>query len=154
MQEQTQQTQQALPPQQKKKRWITDQNHFQNSSVISAALLAIFLIILQAFIGLGLHTVCSYIVVISLAVSAPCLAGRIVIMTHEQKYRYRQNAAIINSLYFFGLLFGFTGLAATFWYMSPIAGIVFLVVSLIVFIFSLLDARNLSLDEEGKYKNR
>ena len=151
MQQQTQQSQQGPQPHQTKKRWKNNENRLRSNNLLTGALLAVFLVILQTFIGIGLHNICSYIVIISLAVSGPCLASCIVIKTHEQKYPYRQSATIINTFYALGLLSGFIGLVATFWYMSPIVGIVFFGVSLIVFVFSILDVNHLTQDAEGKH---
>jgi cation transport ATPase len=151
LQQQTQQSQQSQQPRQARKRWKTDKEHLFTNNLVSGAMLAIFLVIIQAFIQIGLHNLCSYVVVISLAISGPCFAASIFTNSKEVKYPYKRSAIIVNTIYGFGILFGFLGLVTTFWYISWIIGIVFLGASLLVFVFSLLYVKQLSQDEEGKY---
>jgi len=120
-----------------------------SNNLITGGILAIFLVILQAFIPIGLHDLYSYIVLISLAIAAPCLTACIIINTHVSKYPYTQSAVIVNTIYGAGVFSGFIGVAATFWYISWIVGVVFLMVSLVVFALSLVYVNQLSQDEQG-----
>jgi hypothetical protein len=150
--QQTQQSQQSQQPKPAKKRWKDSESRIRGNNIICGGLLAIFLIIVQAFIQIGLHNLCSYIIVVSLAVSGPCLAAIIYInSSHHTRFPYKRSGKFFNMIYGFGMLSGFVGLAATFWYMSWIVGAVFLVASLIVFVLSILYVNQLSQDEDGHY---
>ncbi len=154
MQQQTQQNQQNQQPKQTKKRWKAADYHIRGNNLIVGGILAISLIILQAFIQIGLHNLWSYIVIIALAITVPCMAAIILINSHEVKYPYTSSGTIRNIIFGTGVFGSFIGILATFCYISWFVGIIFLGASMLVFVLSILYVKQLSWDEDGQYKWR
>lgn len=148
--ENTQSAQQQ--PEQPKEKWRTDETRFSINNLVCGGLLAIFLIIFQDFIQTGVTDIFSYVVVFSLAVAMPCLAGCLISNLIEVRYPYKYGATLINIIYGIGLLSGFVGLVATFGHISLIAAGIFFVISIIAGVVCVLYTRQLSRDPEGLHK--
>jgi hypothetical protein len=119
---------------------------------VCGGLLAICLIIFQDFIQLGISNRYAFIAVISFAVAFPCLVGVLMSNNHEAKYPYMHHAKFFNSIYAIGILSSFIGVLATFWYLSWIAGVIFLGVALGAFVLNIAHYRQLSEDKDGLKK--
>lgn len=146
------QSAQQQQPKQPGEKWRTDEPLLSINNLVCGGLLVIFLVIFQDFIQMGLSNVYSYIVVLSLAVAMPCLAGCLIVNLIEVRYPYKYGAKWVNTIYGIGLLSGFAGLVATFGYISPIVAIVFFAISVsVLFLFS-KHVKQLSKDPEGLHK--
>lgn len=144
--------QQTPQPNQTKKRWKSDEHNMRRSNVASGGLLAISVIVLQAFIPLGLHNISSYIVTISLTIAMPCLVATILTNTYEVDYPYKSSGKVMNTIFLVGIFSGLVSLAATFWYISWIVGITFIIVLLTIAVFAAYYTNQLSQDEDGQHK--
>ena|SRR5258708_16354208 len=133
-------------------KWKNDDHHAQSAKLISGGLIAISLIILQDFIQLGLANLSASIAIFSFAITIPCLVGVLYSHHNESKYPYMKHAKFVNIMYAFGIISGFIGVTSTFWYMSWIAGVIFLGVTAGVFVLSFAHYRQLAEDKEGLKK--
>src|SRR5437660_816756 len=133
-------------------KWRNDPHNVQTNSLVCGGLLAIGLIIFQDFIQLGVSNRYAFIAVVSFAVAFPCLVGVLMSNNHEAKYPYMHHGRFVSILYAFGILSSFIGVLATFWYLSWIAGVIFLGVALGAFVLNIAHYRQLSEDKEGLKK--
>jgi hypothetical protein len=133
-------------------KWRNDPHNVRTNNLVCGGLLAISLIILQDFIQLGVASQFAFIAVVSFAVAFPCLVGVLLSNNHEAKYPYMHHAKFFNCIYFVGILSGFIGVLATFWYLSWIAAAVFFGVAIGAFALYLAHYRQLSEDKEGLKK--
>jgi len=133
-------------------KWRNDTHNIRTNNLICGGLLAISLIILQDFIQLGVSNRFAFIVVVSFAIAIPCLVGVLFSNNHEAKYPYMHHAKFFNITYAIGILSGFIGVLATFWYLSWIAGVVFLGVAIAASVLCLAHYNQLSEDKEGLKK--
>lgn len=65
---------------------------------------------------------------------------------------YMHHAKFFNNIYAIGFFDSFCGVLATFWYLSWIAGVVFLGVAAVVFVLGIAHYKQLSEDKEGLKK--
>jgi hypothetical protein len=118
-------------------------------SLYAGGLLAISLIILQDFLGLGKLDLAALVSVVAFAAAIPLLSGMLVANVVQSKYRYSPALSraprVVESAFYLGILFDCLGIGAAFWHASVIAAIVFMVMVAIsgliysVYIFSLSD---------------
>ena len=102
----------------------------------SSALIAISLIILQSLISLKSPDTSQFIAIIAFAIAIPLLAGAVGIYQCELDYQrtIRLWTAITSLCLFIGEVAAITGIAAILWHLSWIASLLFLVLSLMMFL--------------------
>ena len=116
-------------------------------TVYAGGLIAISLIILQDFIGLGKLDPSALVSVVAFAAAIPLLSGMLVANVIQSRYLYSPTLSraprVVESSFYLGILVDLIGISAAFWHASLIAGIVFIVMVAIsglvysVYIFSL-----------------
>lgn len=108
------------------------------SNLYAGGLLVVSLIILQDFITLRTPDPASFISVLAFSVALPFLAGVLVVNVVESKYPYGSSHWVIGRLvhivFALGVLIALVGVAAAFWHVSWIAGVVFLGALVVAFI--------------------
>jgi hypothetical protein len=114
-------------------------------------LIVIGLIILQDFITLGTPDSSSFTSVLAFSISPPLLSSVLVLNIVEEKYEYGSPHPIIAKIthltFVLGILVALAGVAAAFWHISWIAGVVFIVVVVVAFIIYSAYAVNLKTAE-------
>lgn len=100
-------------------------------NLYAGGLVIIILVILQDLISLGKLDLASYISILAFAIALPLLCGTLVINAVESKYQYSSPHAkilkVIHVAFGIGVTLGLVGVAAAFWHISWIAGIVFII---------------------------
>ena len=100
------------------------------SNFYAGGLIAVSLIILQGFIGLGKLDPLALVSVAFFAVALPFLSGILVVNAIEGEHRSRFSSPIVvrvvDTCFFIGVLAATGGVAIALWHMSWIAGVSFL----------------------------
>ncbi len=122
-----------------KLRKLSEKDKIDNTYLIlySTGLIAISLIILQDFISTGVSDIPIFISLIAFSIALPLLVGAVILYRVQVEYGYhsysvRYVIAVVTSV--LGLFCALIGIDATFWHISWIAGIVFLVVTIVTFL--------------------
>jgi len=112
----------------------------QVDGIITGGLIAISLIILQALISLGKLDTPSTVSVVALSISIPLCACFLFIRFVQSAYRINIHEwnIIIGTLTFGSYVIGFIGITAAIWHAYALAGIIFLIVSISAFVFSMV----------------
>ncbi len=111
----------------------------QADSLLTGGLIAISIIILQALISLGKLDTPSTVSLVALSISMPLSASFLFIKFVQSAYGIDTNEwRIISILTLVSYIIGFIGITAAIWHASPLAGVVFLIVSCIAFVFSMV----------------
>lgn len=122
-------------------------------TLYAGGLIAISLIVIQVFIGLGKLDMPALISVLAFASAIPLLSGMLVVNVVESKYQFSSPhskiAKIVESSFYIGILINFVGIAAAFWHVWSIAGIVFIIMAILsgllysIYIFNLSDGTSI-----------
>jgi hypothetical protein len=134
-------------------RMQTNKHAIRLHTLYAGGLIAVSLIMLQGFLGLGKLDIPAFISVLAFAAAIPLLAGILVINVIERRYPYSspgsKSVKIVENFFYLGILIDLVGIASTFWHISFIAGIIFIVMAVIsglvysIYIFNLSEAADL-----------
>lgn len=108
------------------------------SNIACGGLIAIGLVMLQAFIALTSLDSAEFISVLAFAIAIPLLTGRI-LQNFLVKLSKKDRVALgCSNTYYLGTLAALVGIGAAFWHVSYVAGIVFISSSFVAFAAFLL----------------
>ncbi|HLZ60646.1 MAG TPA: hypothetical protein VKR06_27180 [Ktedonosporobacter sp.] len=98
-------------------------------------LMALILVVLQAFLGLDKPSICVSISVTAFAIALPLLGGVLVLNLVEEKYPYGQShsisARLMNICFITGAIAAFIGMDAAVWNVLWLAGVAFFVTMIV-----------------------
>jgi hypothetical protein len=98
-------------------------------------LMALILVVLQAVLGLDKPDIWVTASVSTFAIALPLLGGVLIVNLVEERYPYGRtrsaSARCLNICFILGIVTTFTGLDASFWHISWLAGVLFLVTLLV-----------------------
>ena len=108
-------------------------------TLYAGGLIGISLIVLQVFIGLGKLDMPALISVLAFATAVPLLSGMLVTNFIERRYQYSSPRSrivkVVENSFYLGILIDLVGIAAAFWHLSLIAGIVFTIMTFVSGLF-------------------
>lgn len=108
-------------------------------SFLTGGLIAISIVILQALISLGKLDMPSTVSLVALSISMPLAASFLFIRFVQSAYGINTYEwRVISILTVVSYIIGFIGITAAIWHASPLAGVVFLIVGSIAFVFSMV----------------
>lgn len=102
------------------------QEWIRQSNVIYGGLMAVGLVMIQAFLTASSLDISATVCVIAFAVSTPLLAALLLVNRQEQFRRRVTPSRLVNVVKAIAQGSAFLGVAAAFWHMSWIAGVVLL----------------------------
>jgi hypothetical protein len=111
------------------------EKHYRSRIWGSSALIAVSVILLQDFITIGITDVPGFISVVALSLSIPILSGAIVAARSEindQYYMGGKLANFPNISFWAGAIIATFGVAAAFWHLLWIVGVLFIVAVLVI----------------------
>ena len=118
---------------------LSEKDKIDNTYLLlySTGLIAISLLILQDFISTGVSDIAIFIALIAFSLALPLLVGAVILYRVQVEYGYYSYSVpyVIAVLTFaLGSVCALIGIDATFWHISWIAGIVFVVVTIVAFL--------------------
>ncbi len=113
------------------KKYEVKEEWSRQTSAIQAGLITIGLIIFQALIGIDAPDIPALISLWSFALALPLLAALMMINLTQAKYRYATYPFYLVLAYVAGQSGAFIGIVGAFWHVSWIAGVLFLVSSIV-----------------------
>ena len=119
--------------------WDNEKVLLQADSLLTGGLIAISIIILQALISLGKLDTPATVSIVALSISMPLSASFLFIRFVQRAYEINTYEwRIISILTSVSYIIGLIGITAAIWHASPLAGVVFLIVSISAIIFSVV----------------
>lgn len=104
-------------------------------TLYAGGLIGISLVIFQGFIGLGKLDTPALISVLTFACAIPLLSGILVANVIERRYQYSspdsRTGKVAETCFYLGILIDLVGIGAAFWHVSFIAGIVFIITTIL-----------------------
>ena len=110
----------------------------QVDSLLTGGLIVISIVILQALISSGKLDTPSTVSIVALSISMPLAASFLFTRFVQKAYEiFTYEWRIIGILTLVSYIIGFIGITAAIWHASTLAGVVFLIVSIIAIVFSM-----------------